>query len=123
MLGLALGCGGPIDHEEVASQAREGASIAAQGAFLADRAADGALTDAYRRGHAEKLRDQLKDCDKKLAGPALEPVAARAARAVRGELPAIDAQLAAIERGNPAGAAGRLRESAARLRLLRLRTQ
>jgi hypothetical protein len=120
---LAVACGGPIDHKQVASQAREGASIAAQGAFLADRAAAGALTDAYRRGHAEKLRDQLAQCEKQLAKPALEPVAEREAGLVRAALPLVDAQLKAIEAGSLDGRAAHLRRLAGELRVIRQRIQ
>jgi len=90
-LALALGCGGPVDHRDVASQAREAASIAAQGALLADRA--DAVTDAYRRGYAEELRDQLTRCEKELA----------------------------IEAGSVDGRAARLRSLAGELRMIRQR--
>jgi hypothetical protein len=118
-LALALGCGGPVDHRDVASQAREAASIAAQGALLADRA--DAVTDAYRRGYAEELRDQLTRCEKELAAPVLEPVAERAAGLVRAALPLVDEQLSAIEAGSVDGRAARLRSLAGELRMIRQR--
>lgn len=122
-LALALGCGGPIDHGEVASQAQEAASIAAQGAFLAERAAAGKTTDAYRRGHAEKLREQLKECMETLSGPALEPVARRQAALVASALPLIDDQLAGVETGRLGGRAARLRQLAGELRVIRTRIE
>jgi len=123
ILALAVACGGPIDHKQVASQAREAASIAAQAAFLADRVMAGAVSDPYRRGHAEKLRDQLKQCDKALAKPAREPVAARQASLVRAALPLVDEELAAIESGSVDGRAARLRTLAGGLRVVRQRMQ
>jgi hypothetical protein len=122
LLAMACACGGPPDRAEIESQAREAASVAAQGAFLADHAGAGRSTDAYRRGHAAELRAELARCRDKLAAPALEPVAEAKARLLRAALPRVDDELAAVERGSLTGAAGRLRALAGELRAIRLRS-
>ena len=72
-------CGVPSDPEK---QAEEVASVAAEGALLAQDGAAGDSTSAFVRTHADALRKRLATLRPKIMEPALVPLADETATAL-----------------------------------------
>lgn len=73
MLVASCSRGTEIDQVKLRSAAREALSVANDASLLAERAAEGLLTDNYRRGHAAYLDRQLEDLAAELGSASAPP--------------------------------------------------
>ena len=91
---LLAGCGGSTDQAQLADAV---ASSAAEGALLAHEVEEGDVTGAFRRVHAEALREKLDGQRKSIADERLQRIAAAVSRDLE-QLATGPRDAAAIER-------------------------
>ena len=105
---------------DLRSELRSAASLAADGAMLAEHAGAGRATEAYRSGHAGYLRDEVDRIGDRLEDAAVEPGLRREAGSLGEGVARSRAELTTIERSAERAplerAAGRLRAIAAEMR-------